>query len=1061
MATDGKAKLNMQSEDQLKRVAQISMNIREVVRRSLPAPPEQFFTMMIPGKVLDLDVSAIPFTRYEQPPDHLCSEQRFAQGFNSRGELDTEAQLLPRSVQVAEAILCDDMPALAPIQLGPTGRSVARSYTSTLNKLCPVGITVGTDKAVKTDITAANDVQPEKEDDSAELKLYKQAMKWLTTTDPSRPGKIRLVWYKEKQLAHTKAVEQRIKAVNSALKRITTMFATHDTQRQEFDKWAEENLKTYLELEQAAYMDWVVVGEKMQVEHYFAIVDKESSMSRVEASKKAMRRATIMDVEAAAEYQKVQLEPRNWAWLAKQKADAAFQGETADTIEWKISRLEQINVLLQATKDTSAVELPKPNEDDDTDISGIEDLKKACKEAAATEKILQDKYDLETKEDEKANQKPALDAAIAATLKAKKKLEASLETDPVAAFAKANRDYAAAVDALKAARPKRADKKDKPKDKAGNAKKSIEELENDVKEKQKAKEDARDKMQKFFARQSKANINKLAGQAREAHDQMFKGTTSKVDRQITQNNIKIAELKDKLTKRQQPADMSVIQNEIAADAEIPPVPAEPSPTGKRNFWTSISLEVKDTSASEQADSSTTSYAAGGSASWGMLSIGGSVSHSDSTSDVAKQMANSSMKISFDCMRVDIHRPWLHPELFYDATLQTALDAYISPGPAILGALMDPRTYPDQEAAKGEQLDKYSMFPMYPTAFLLAANVTLEMEGDTSDISSHFAQSSTEVSASIGYGPFSVSGSYAHAESHAKSTCETTANGCKIKVVSPQIIGWISQMVPALPRRSVVSNQRENLHFFEFKDIHTLLNTIHVPSTLNSPASASWIPVCLPKSSGFVNAYISFPQKDDGLEAEQQTADELEHSVATMKPPRYAQHALDSGIGLNNMYQRRRGFRDDTELMESEGTLDIIANAEYSVAELGIPGLCHFLYKSRAQVQITCPTFEDPRMTMSMNAEDIHLYRRLTTLYQLIHDTIHAKSGQEASLKLQYIRSEKESVMGWIAQPFKLYVKLSSRLPKSAAVGAANAVARWVKKEESSLFAGRACILNVL
>lgn len=33
--------------------------------------------------------------------------------------------------------------------------------------------------------------------------------------------------------------------------------------------------------------------------------------------------------------------------------------------------------------------------------------------------------------------------------------------------------------------------------------------------------------------------------------------------------------------------------------------------------------------------------------------------------------------------------------------------------------------------------------------------------------------------------------------------------------------------------------------------------------------------------------------------------------------------------------------------------------EYSVAQLGIPGLRHFIYKSRNQVQITLPTFEDP------------------------------------------------------------------------------------------------------
>jgi hypothetical protein len=48
------------------------------------------------------------------------------------------------------------------------------------------------------------------------------------------------------------------------------------------------------------------------------------------------------------------------------------------------------------------------------------------------------------------------------------------------------------------------------------------------------------------------------------------------------------------------------------------------------------------------------------------------------------------------------------------------------------------------------------------------------------------------------------------------------------------------------------------------DIHILINTVHAPSILNSPASASYIPVCLPKfnPSGFVNAYISFLRKDD-------------------------------------------------------------------------------------------------------------------------------------------------------------------------------------------------------
>jgi hypothetical protein len=39
--------------------------------------------------------------------------------------------------------------------------------------------------------------------------------------------------------------------------------------------------------------------------------------------------------------------------------------------------------------------------------------------------------------------------------------------------------------------------------------------------------------------------------------------------------------------------------------------------------------------------------------------------------------------------------------------------------------------------------------------------------------------------------------------------------------------------------------------------------------------------------------------------------------------------------------------------------------------------------------------------------------RIVTLYQTVHDAIHAKSGQTGNLKLQYIRTEKEIVMGWV------------------------------------------------
>ncbi|KAF8908989.1 vacuolar fusion protein MON1 [Gymnopilus junonius] len=233
---------------------------------------------------------------------------------------------------------------------------------------------------------------------------------------------------------------------------------------------------------------------------------------------------------------------------------------------------------------------------------------------------------------------------------------------------------------------------------------------------------------------------------------------------------------------------------------------------------------------------------------------------------------------------------------------------------------------------------------------------------------------------------------------------------------------------------VVTLIRPKKHSIHPADLHIIMNTIHSPSIYNSPASASWVPVCLPKFNPavFVNAYIAFLRKDDseGLN---------ESGVALV--------CINGGGDLEAV---RSWFDSVIIKLSSDGTLNALLSAhrsketEYSVSELGIPGLRHFIYKSRAQVQITLPTFEDPY-------DEPHARKRLITLYQTLHDSIHAKSGQEAGLKLQYIRTETESVMGWITQPFELYVTLSPLLPKSAAVGAANAVARWVKKEEARLF----------
>ncbi|EJC99059.1 DUF254-domain-containing protein, partial [Fomitiporia mediterranea MF3/22] len=238
-------------------------------------------------------------------------------------------------------------------------------------------------------------------------------------------------------------------------------------------------------------------------------------------------------------------------------------------------------------------------------------------------------------------------------------------------------------------------------------------------------------------------------------------------------------------------------------------------------------------------------------------------------------------------------------------------------------------------------------------------------------------------------------------------------------------------VMLIARGRVVTLVRPKKHSVHPADLHILLNTIHAPAIAGSPAS--WLPVCLPKynSSGFLHAYVSFPQLGESTTP----VDSQARPVAS---------------GGGEFETIRTWCESVTKNLETAGTLSTLersiqrGHSEYEAAAIGVPGLRHFVYKSRAHVQVTHPEWSD-------EYSDPEARRRLITLYQILHDNIHGKSGQKETLKLQYVKTARESVMGWITQPFELYIAVAPDLSKTAIVGAANAVVRWVKREEARLF----------
>ncbi|KAG6812259.1 hypothetical protein H0H92_003715 [Tricholoma furcatifolium] len=679
--------------------AEISRKVRETLRQSLPAPAEQFFTVMVPGTVVNFKVRTYP-TLYSTYLTRFLGKD-FREGYDDEGRLiDT---VLPTSTELNQAILCDDMPVLSPVQLGPTGKSVARSYDAAISKLIPKGTTVGIDV---DDARALSD----------EEARYKRAMDWLTFKDKDQGGtKTRIEVYTERQAKYTKAVESKTKAFEEAQHRAKNdpANATRAAQRAAYDRWLAENAKTYRNLIQAAYMDWVVSGKKEEVEYWFSIVDRDSAMSRVEASKEAMRAAVVQDTDGSVEYSKVKLTPPHWAVLAEKKAlGGADQTKTAEWYTWEIARLTKMNTILSTLEvvPDADVDKAKPIKVEDASSEKLKSCMSNYLAARTTEW---------RRNPEDAAKKTAYETKLGELQDAEKEYDKN-HSKNVGDLSKFNYDnmYASLLG------------------KDGMAKNLREENDNKIKEYKSLRE-------------------KLMGQD--------------------------------ASKEQVLADL--------AEVSGVPAPAKaPAPEGKEpDYFTAITVQVTSSDLKKQSSASRSSHSYGASVGWGWWSASVNAKSNEESAKAFESMSKNDCKISFECMRVNIQRPWLRSELFYDDDLTTAPNQFISPGFSKLRDLME-----DTTNSREDELQRYSSFPLYPTA----CNVVLEFSGETTELQSEFKKASSSGSGGFSYGPFSLfsaSGNSSSQSESSSSSCKATSSGCRITVKAPQIIGWVSQMVPALPR----------------------------------------------------------------------------------------------------------------------------------------------------------------------------------------------------------------------------------------------------------------------
>jgi hypothetical protein len=179
--------------------------------------------------------------------------------------------------------------------------------------------------------------------------------------------------------------------------------------------------------------------------------------------------------------------------------------------------------------------------------------------------------------------------------------------------------------------------------------------------------------------------------------------------------------------------------------------------------------------------SSTSYGGGGGFNIGFWSASAGFEHADQRQSLNIQTQN--LEIAFKFAIVDVKRPWLDTSLL---NLKTWF---------LMG---DYKKQCISNGTMGQELPAGTLEPTFlpsvVTSFVLIKDLSIKWDNWKSDWDA--ASSTTSVSASIGFGPFAVSGHYSHHDASSDFTADST--GESLVVPGIQLVGYVSAINPPSP-----------------------------------------------------------------------------------------------------------------------------------------------------------------------------------------------------------------------------------------------------------------------
>ncbi|KAM6525579.1 hypothetical protein FALCPG4_011115 [Fusarium falciforme] len=231
-------------------------------------------------------------------------------------------------------------------------------------------------------------------------------------------------------------------------------------------------------------------------------------------------------------------------------------------------------------------------------------------------------------------------------------------------------------------------------------------------------------------------------------------------------------------------DIDVNRNIIHADEsdrrvqQATKVPDEDGNSGS-DVWSKIALTIEakseSTSTRERAATAGIDLNVCG---W-FASVHADSSVSSASKKAQKDLSECTVDGSFSAILVTIRRPLLHADLFQDFDIDTPDDVKLSPGAAKIQTWIE---IGDDDSVT-DKLADYGKFPAYPTSFIVAADIVLEFKSTESKSEELMSHLSTDSSIKANYRPWALSG-----------------GALRISFQTPQVIGWVSEILPQLPRQ---------------------------------------------------------------------------------------------------------------------------------------------------------------------------------------------------------------------------------------------------------------------